>query len=110
MTRWRADPWSRGSYSFVAVGASGSDYDVMAAPVTPPSPTPNTNPAGAPPPPRLFFAGEYGFAPRMSILLVFPLVLSLFLLEPCRGAYHTQLPSDGARRLPLGLAGGRPHL
>ncbi|XP_021942800.1 lysine-specific histone demethylase 1A-like isoform X3 [Zootermopsis nevadensis] len=33
VTRWRADPWSRGSYSFVAVGSSGSDYDILAAPV-----------------------------------------------------------------------------
>ena len=35
ITRWRADPWARGSYSFVAVGASGSDYDVLATPVAP---------------------------------------------------------------------------
>lgn len=34
VTRWRADPWARGSYSFVAVGASGSDYDLLAAPVS----------------------------------------------------------------------------
>ncbi|XP_033326028.2 lysine-specific histone demethylase Su(var)3-3 isoform X1 [Megalopta genalis] len=54
VTRWRADPWARGSYSFVAVGSSGSDYDLLAAPVAPP-PTP-----GAPPPqPRVFFAGEH---------------------------------------------------
>ena len=33
--RWRADPWARGSYSFVSVGSSGSDYDLLAAPVTP---------------------------------------------------------------------------
>ncbi|CAD1473803.1 unnamed protein product, partial [Heterotrigona itama] len=51
VTRWRADPWARGSYSFVAVGSSGSDYDLLAAPVAPPA-TP-----GAPPPqPRVFFA------------------------------------------------------
>ncbi|EEB11361.1 Peroxisomal N1-acetyl-spermine/spermidine oxidase precursor, putative [Pediculus humanus corporis] len=49
VTRWRADPWSRGSYSFVAVGASGSDYDMLAAPV---SSSPDI-------PPRLFFAGEH---------------------------------------------------
>nr|XP_012148894.1 PREDICTED: lysine-specific histone demethylase 1A isoform X3 [Megachile rotundata] len=54
VTRWRADPWARGSYSFVAVGSSGSDYDLLAAPVAPPA-TP-----GAPPPqPRVFFAGEH---------------------------------------------------
>uniref|UniRef100_A0A1S4H858 Lysine-specific histone demethylase n=1 Tax=Anopheles gambiae TaxID=7165 RepID=A0A1S4H858_ANOGA len=45
VTRWRADPWARGSYSFVSVGASGSDYDLLAAPVTPKAPE------GAKPPP-----------------------------------------------------------
>ena len=33
VTRWRQDPFSRGSYSYVAVGSSGEDYDVMASPV-----------------------------------------------------------------------------
>ena len=41
-TRWAADPLSRGSYSSIAVGASGADYDALAAPV-----------GGS-----LFFAGE----------------------------------------------------
>ncbi|XP_068967921.1 lysine-specific histone demethylase 1A [Bombus flavifrons] len=54
VTRWRADPWARGSYSFVAVGSSGSDYDLLAAPVAPPA-TPGT----PPPQPRVFFAGEH---------------------------------------------------
>ncbi|XP_053598133.1 lysine-specific histone demethylase 1A [Microplitis demolitor] len=58
VTRWRADPWARGSYSYVAVGSSGSDYDLLAAPVAPPAP-PN-HPSGAPQPlPRVFFAGEH---------------------------------------------------
>lgn len=35
MTRWRADPWARGSYSYVAAGSSGNDYDLMAQPITP---------------------------------------------------------------------------
>ncbi|XP_075975022.1 lysine-specific histone demethylase Su(var)3-3 isoform X2 [Anticarsia gemmatalis] len=48
VTRWRADPFARGSYSFVAVGSSGTDYDLLAAPV-PGSPGEN----------RLFFAGEH---------------------------------------------------
>ncbi len=43
VSRWGADPFSRGSYSFVAVGASGKDYDVLAAPVAK----------------RLLFAGEH---------------------------------------------------
>ncbi|KAL6267918.1 hypothetical protein P5V15_000986 [Pogonomyrmex californicus] len=54
VTRWRADPWARGSYSFVAVGSSGSDYDLLAAPVSPPHLV--NQPA---PQPRVFFAGEH---------------------------------------------------
>lgn len=49
VTRWSADPWSRGSYSYVAVGASGNDYDILAAPV---KSSPDTQP-------RMFFAGEH---------------------------------------------------
>ncbi|XP_035791206.1 possible lysine-specific histone demethylase 1-like [Anopheles albimanus] len=45
VTRWRADPWARGSYSFVSVGSSGSDYDLLAAPVTPPAPPPEPMPS-----------------------------------------------------------------
>ncbi|XP_013138247.1 PREDICTED: lysine-specific histone demethylase 1A [Papilio polytes] len=53
VTRWRADPFARGSYSFVAVGSSGTDYDLLAAPVSgaPAATTPADN--------RLFFAGEH---------------------------------------------------
>lgn len=57
VTRWRADPWSRGSYSFVAVGSSGSDYDILASPVIPGGT--NTNPGPAQGPARVFFAGEH---------------------------------------------------
>ncbi|XP_050313198.1 lysine-specific histone demethylase 1A [Anthonomus grandis grandis] len=56
VTRWRADPWSRGSYSFVAVGSSGSDYDLLASPVIPPNPQGVSVPDG---PARVFFAGEH---------------------------------------------------
>ncbi|CAL4066218.1 unnamed protein product, partial [Meganyctiphanes norvegica] len=59
VTRWRADPWSRGSYSFVSTGASGNDYDILATPITPPSPQPAAGPNDPPPPPRLFFGGEH---------------------------------------------------
>ncbi|XP_017012459.2 possible lysine-specific histone demethylase 1 [Drosophila takahashii] len=53
VTRWRSDPWARGSYSYVSVGSSGSDYDLLAAPVIPPS---SKEAEGLP---RLFFAGEH---------------------------------------------------
>lgn len=56
VTRWRADPWSRGSYSFVAVGSSGSDYDLLASPVIPPNEHGVSITSG---PARLFFAGEH---------------------------------------------------
>lgn len=42
LTRWAADPYARGAYSFLLPGATPRDYDHLAAPV-----------AG-----RLFFAGE----------------------------------------------------
>ncbi|XP_023318975.1 lysine-specific histone demethylase 1A isoform X3 [Trichogramma pretiosum] len=58
VTRWRADPWARGSYSFVAVGSSGSDYDLLAAPVSPPASN-HSPPGAAAPQPRVFFAGEH---------------------------------------------------
>lgn len=61
VTRWRADPWSKGSYSYVSTGASGNDYDILATPIIPGNPA-NT---GKPPndllknPPRIFFGGEH---------------------------------------------------
>lgn len=48
VTAWRADPFARGSYSFVAVGSSPADYDVVAAPLAPSNRSK----------PRVFFAGE----------------------------------------------------
>ncbi|XP_024379447.1 lysine-specific histone demethylase 1 homolog 3 isoform X2 [Physcomitrium patens] len=33
VTKWGKDPYSRGAYSYVAVGASGEDYDILARPV-----------------------------------------------------------------------------
>ena len=33
ITRWRSDPWARGSYSHLPPGAHGMHYDAMAAPV-----------------------------------------------------------------------------
>lgn len=66
VTRWRADPWSRGSYSYVKTGSSGTDYDLLASPVKPKT---QANEAKFDEPeaeddddrtlPRLFFAGEH---------------------------------------------------
>lgn len=42
ITRWRSDPYARGSYSYIAPGATGEDYTRMAAPVAD----------------KVFFAGE----------------------------------------------------
>lgn len=33
VTNWGLDPFSRGAYSYVAVGASGRDYDILGRPV-----------------------------------------------------------------------------
>uniref|UniRef100_A0A673BZP6 Lysine-specific histone demethylase n=1 Tax=Sphaeramia orbicularis TaxID=375764 RepID=A0A673BZP6_9TELE len=55
VTRWRADPWARGSYSYVAAGSSGNDYDLMAQPITPGP----AIPGASQPVPRLFFGGEH---------------------------------------------------
>ncbi|RTG85995.1 lysine-specific histone demethylase 1A [Schistosoma bovis] len=58
VTRWRTDPYSRGSYSYVAVGATGADYDILGEPVYYSSSSsddismPTNNP-------RIFFAGEH---------------------------------------------------
>jgi lysine-specific histone demethylase 1 len=65
VTRWKADPLSRGSYSYVAVGSSGADYDMLAAPVAPPVANLTNHQANAKDSkkekrsPRLFFAGEH---------------------------------------------------
>lgn len=53
MTRWRQDEYARGSYSYVAAGSSGNDYDFLAAAVSPARNGPLV------PRPRVFFAGEH---------------------------------------------------
>lgn len=34
VTRWTKDPYARGSYSFVAVGASANSYELLGRPAT----------------------------------------------------------------------------
>ena len=53
VTQWRQDEYARGSYSYVAAGSSGNDYDFLAAPVCPARTGPLV------PRPRVFFAGEH---------------------------------------------------
>ncbi|XP_076358730.1 lysine-specific histone demethylase 1A-like isoform X2 [Tachypleus tridentatus] len=62
VTRWRADPWSRGSYTYVATGSSGNDYDILATPVTPPSVIP-----GPPKPPPCLASSSPGNTPSEII-------------------------------------------
>ncbi|XP_046461894.1 lysine-specific histone demethylase 1A-like isoform X2 [Daphnia pulex] len=59
VTRWRSDPWARGSYSFVSTSASGNDYDILACPVTSSGEQSTSSLDSSSPPPRLFFAGEH---------------------------------------------------
>ncbi|KAL7732987.1 hypothetical protein ACLKA6_002796 [Drosophila palustris] len=59
VTRWRSDQWARGSYSYVSVGSSGSDYDLLAAPVIPTKSQEPHSSKEAEELPRLFFAGEH---------------------------------------------------
>ena len=49
VTRWKSDPWSLGSYSFVSRDSTGDDYDLLAEPVS----------YAESQAPRLFFAGEH---------------------------------------------------
>ena len=57
VTRWRADPWSRGSYSYVSTKSSGNDYDILATPIIPGNPEKGNDMTKNPP--RIFFGGEH---------------------------------------------------
>lgn len=52
VTHWSSDPFAFGSYSYVAVGASGNDYDNLSKTISLPHPITNENI------PLVFFAGE----------------------------------------------------
>jgi len=90
VTRWRADPWSRGSYSFVAVGFSGSDYDILAVPVTPgqqQQQQQSASPSSAPQS-RLFFAGKFMFRRDNSPDLPTSTALHSFILAKLQRYHH----------------------
>lgn len=60
VTRWRQDDYARGSYSYVAAGSSGNDYDFLAAAVSPARNGPLV------PRPRVFFGGELAITETRS--------------------------------------------
>ena len=66
VTRWRSDPWARGSYSFVSTSASGNDYDILACPITSTGEKSISKEATSSPP-RLFFAG-IGLFPTPDVI------------------------------------------
>ena len=74
-TRWGADPYARGSYSHVAAGSSGEDYDTMAEPQNE----------------RLFFAGE-------ATCRQHPATMHGAFLSGLREAANVALTLDPSRR------------
>ena len=88
MTRWRADPWSRGSYSFVATGSSGNDYDVMSAPVSLAS-AKQEHPPQSPPPPQQNGDAQVGREAGLSFMLRF-----MFRFSRVSVAFHFSLTAD----------------
>lgn len=76
VTRWGGDRFSRGAYSYVAVGATGKDYDLMAAPVEK----------------ALFFAGEATCRVRTSdarVKICYEVVSDLFDNAQVGQKWHT---------------------
>lgn len=113
VTRWRADPWARGSYSYVAAGSSGNDYDLMAQPITPGPAIPGASQVNTQPvcetgvqfngcwfdvksPGRFWF-----IFPSFSSACPSPLLR--------RGAHHQKLPRHSPRRPAQRAPRGWPH-
>jgi len=57
VSRWKMDPWARGSTSFPSKFSSGNDYEMLATPVTPTIQKGCTDTKNIKP--RVFFAGEH---------------------------------------------------
>lgn len=88
VTRWRSDPWARGSYSFVSTSASGNDYDILACPVTSSGEQSTSSLDSSSPPPRLFFAGNFSCIRHQ--------LNYIHVLKSFRWAYHTELSCHGS--------------
>ena len=80
VTRWRSDPWARGSYSFVSTSASGNDYDILACPITSTGEK-STSKESTSSPPRLFFAGKFKFKFFVYFFIQYLSFLIIFLGE-----------------------------
>lgn len=79
-TRWAANPWTRGSYSYVAVGASPADRERLAAPVGE----------------QLFFAGE-------ATSVDYPATVHGALMSGVRAAEEVlEVAHDGSKALVIG--------
>eukprot|EP00887_Chlorella_sp_A99_P004915 scaffold4.g4915.t1 len=85
VTQWASDEFARGSYSFVAVGASGDDYDQLAKPVRR----------------RVLFAGEHTIKEH-------PDTVGGAMLSGLREAVHALqlVEADAAERRAAGVGAG----
>jgi len=59
VTKWKSDPWSKGSYSYVKVKSTGADYDVLSLPVDSHGSTAKEVLMQKKGKPKIFFAGEH---------------------------------------------------
>jgi hypothetical protein len=73
------------------VGSSGSDYDILAVPVTPGQQQQQQQRSGSPtsaPQPRLFFAGKFMFCRDISPDLRISAALQSFILAKLQRYHH----------------------
>ncbi|EWC45180.1 hypothetical protein DRE_06068 [Drechslerella stenobrocha 248] len=108
VTRWRSDPFACGTYSYIAAGSTGADYDVIAEPIDN----------------QIFFAGEHtnrhypatvhgayisGLRAAGEVVDAIngPLTIPAPLILPCTrrshkgvSTNHTELPAGSGANLP----------